>query len=87
MTYGTEQVITLTNLARMGLFYEQGSIKEYYPFADIKKELRLISENPINHENPSDTSFAYGGYTPVMYAFSNVGLNWWKELSRGDGEI
>lgn len=36
-TYGGEHIISLTNLAKLGLFYEQGSRDYYYPFADIKK--------------------------------------------------
>lgn len=37
MTYGGEQIISLTNLAKLGLFYEQGSREQNYPFSDIKK--------------------------------------------------
>lgn len=37
MTYGGEQIISLTNLAKLGLFYEQGSREVHYPFNDIKK--------------------------------------------------
>ena len=49
ITYGTEQVITMTNLAKMGLFYEQGAVKDPYQFSDVKKELKLISDTHINH--------------------------------------
>ena len=66
MTFGGEHIISLTNLAKLGLFYEQGSKDNSYPFHDIKKELRLISDEQINHENPHDPSFAYGGYCPLL---------------------
>lgn len=67
MTYGGEQIISLTNLAKLGLLYEQGSRENHYPFSEIKKELKLISDESINHEKPKDTSYAYGGYCPVLY--------------------
>ena len=65
-TYGMQHIISMTNLANLGLFSEQGSISNPYNFNDIKKQLKLISDTVINHENPSDTSFAYGGYTPIV---------------------
>lgn len=43
MSYGLPFIVSLTNLANLGLFYEAGSIKEPYPFAELKKELKLIS--------------------------------------------
>jgi hypothetical protein len=42
-TYGMQHVISLTNLSRLGLFYEQGAVNTNYNFSDIKKELKLIS--------------------------------------------
>ena len=65
-TYGMQHILSLTNLANLGLFYAEGSINSPFNFSDLKKELKLISDAPINHENPGDTSFAYGGYTPIM---------------------
>jgi hypothetical protein len=44
MTYGAEQIISLTNLSNLGLFYEQNSRENHFPFSDIKKELKLISD-------------------------------------------
>lgn len=66
MTYGAEHAISLSNLSRIGLFYEQGSRDFHFPFADLKKELKLINDDSINHENPTDPSFAYGGYCPIL---------------------
>jgi hypothetical protein len=37
MTYGAEHIISLTSLSKMGLFYEQGSKENCYPFSEIKK--------------------------------------------------
>lgn len=65
-TYGMQHILSLTNLANLGLFFPEGSIGTTFNFNDIKKELKLISDSPINHESPTDTSFAYGGYTPIM---------------------
>lgn len=66
LTHGINFIATLTHLANLGLFYEAGSIKEPYPFVDLRKELKLIGEHPIDHTHPQDTSFAYGGYIPVV---------------------
>lgn len=65
ITHGFNLLAALTHLANLGLFYESGSIKEPYPFTELKKELKLISDSAIDHANPQDTSFAYGGYIPV----------------------
>lgn len=65
-TYGMQHILSLTNLANLGIFYPEGSGTTNYSFSEIKKELKLISDTQINHENPTDTSFAYGGYTPIM---------------------
>ncbi len=40
-TYGMQHVISLSNLAKMGLFYWKGSQNESYRFSDVKKELKL----------------------------------------------
>ena len=64
-TYGMKHIVSLTHLANLGIFFEAKSQKEPFPYADLKKELKLISEAQIDHSNPQDTSFAYGGYTPV----------------------
>jgi|JI9StandDraft_2_1071091.scaffolds.fasta_scaffold795795_1 hypothetical protein len=61
--YGPESIVTLSNMAKLGLFCEQGASSS--TFSEIRKELKLINEDPINHENPTDVSFAYGGYAPV----------------------
>lgn len=61
-----QHIITLSHIANMGLFYEAGSVKEPYPFIDLKKELKLISDAAIDHTNPQDASFAYGGYIPIV---------------------
>jgi hypothetical protein len=71
-TYGMQHILSLTNLANLGLFFAEGSFSNTFNFSDIKKELKLISDSPINHENPTDTSFAYGGYTPIMYFLHKV---------------
>ena len=31
-TYGPEHIVSLTNLAKLGFFYESGSSKEPFPF-------------------------------------------------------
>jgi hypothetical protein len=64
-TYGMQHITSLTHLANLGIFYESKSIREPYPFAELKKELKLTSEAAIDHANPQDTSFAYGGYIPI----------------------
>ena len=66
MTYGGEQIISLTNLGKLGLFYEKGTKRFVFPYSDIKKKLRLINDDSINHESPTDPSFAYGGYCPIL---------------------
>jgi len=43
ITHGIQHIISLTNLANMGIFYESGTVKEPYPFIELKKELKLIS--------------------------------------------
>ena len=48
-TYGMQHILTLTNLANLGMFYAEGSANTNYNFNDIKKELRLISDASINH--------------------------------------
>ena len=37
MTYGGEQIISMNNLAKLGLFYEKGTKREPFAFNDIKK--------------------------------------------------
>ena len=45
--------------------------------------MRLISENPINHENPNDTSFAYGGYIPVTTKLVEGAIKGgWRNMTR-----
>jgi hypothetical protein len=66
-TFGLKHIVSLTHLANLGIFYEAKSQKEPFPYSDLKKELKLISEAQIDHSNPQDTSFAYGGYTPIAY--------------------
>ena len=68
MTYGAEHVVSMSHLARIGLFYQEGTREPVFSFNDIKKELRLINDDSINHENPTDPSFAYGGYCPILYS-------------------
>ena len=65
-THGLKHIISMTHLANLGIFYESGSLREIYPYSDIRKELKLISDEPINHAAPQDASFAYGGYVPVV---------------------
>jgi hypothetical protein len=42
-THGMNFIVSLTHLANLGLFYEAGSIKEPFPFGELRKELKLIS--------------------------------------------
>ena len=49
MTYGAEQIVSMSNLARIGLFYQDGAPGPNFPFQDIKKELKLINDDSINH--------------------------------------
>lgn len=65
LSHGMKHIVSLTHLANLGFFYEAGTIKDPYPYAEIKKQLKLISDAPIDQANPQDTSFAYGGYIPV----------------------
>jgi len=48
-TYGMQHILSMTNLANLGLFYPEGSVNTNYNFSDIKKELKLISDAQINH--------------------------------------
>lgn len=48
-TYGMQHILSMTNLANLGLFYPEGSVNTNYNFSDIKKELKLISDTQINH--------------------------------------
>ncbi len=45
-THGMQHIISMTNLANLGLFYPEGSTTSgaSYNFSDIKKELKLISD-------------------------------------------
>jgi hypothetical protein len=43
ISHGMNFIVALTQLANLGLFYEAGSIREAYPFSELKKELKLIS--------------------------------------------
>ena len=36
-TYGMQHILSMTNLASLGLFYEQGAIQNPYNFIDIKR--------------------------------------------------
>jgi hypothetical protein len=49
----------------LGLFYEAGTIKEPFLYSELKKEMKLLSDAGIDHSNPQDASFAYGGYIPI----------------------
>jgi hypothetical protein len=70
-----QHIVSLTHLANLGLFYETGTIKDPFPYSEIKKEMKLISEAPINHNNPQDPSYAYGGYIPIAYSKQYVEPN------------
>lgn len=48
-TYGMQHILSLTNLANLGLFYPEGTMTSNFNFSDIKKELKLISDASINH--------------------------------------
>jgi hypothetical protein len=37
ITHGIQHIASLTNLANMGIFYESGTVKEPYPFTELKK--------------------------------------------------
>jgi hypothetical protein len=74
-TYGIKHIVSLTHLANLGIFYETKSQKEPFPYSDLKNELKLISKGKIDHSNPQDTSFAYGGYTPIAYSLPHAVLN------------
>ena len=37
MTYGAEHIVSLSNLARIGLFYPDGAPSPNFSFQDIKK--------------------------------------------------
>lgn len=45
--YGPESIVSLSNMARIGLFTEQGVNPS--TFSEVRKELKLINEDPINH--------------------------------------
>lgn len=85
-TYGIKHIVSLTHLANLGIFFESKSMKEPYPYADIKNELKLIGKAKIDHSNPQDTSFAYGGYTPVAYYFPHSEQDSSRMPSETDGD-
>ncbi|KYQ94306.1 Sec1-like family protein [Tieghemostelium lacteum] len=60
-TYGSEQLITLHNMEKLGLLHKPDA-KPTYP--QIKKELGLIVEE-INEQNPNDIAYTYSGYAPM----------------------
>lgn len=70
-------------MAKLGLFNEEGV--NPIPFTEIKKEMKLIniSEEAINHQNPTDISYAYGGYSPIICKLVELMLrSGWKNLAK-----
>lgn len=84
--YGPESVITLTSLSKLGMFNEQGSLP--FPqfqnnFNELKKEFKLISRETINHDDPRDIGFAYGGYTPVTVKLvEQIARGGWRAIPK-----
>ncbi|ESN95294.1 hypothetical protein HELRODRAFT_86965 [Helobdella robusta] len=59
--YGFEHVISLCNLERVGLLFNQ-SINKTFP--TIKKTLKLLVKD-ANEQMPEDISYVYSGYRPM----------------------
>ncbi len=81
--YGLKSILSLHNLAKVGLLQEReaGTV---LPYEDIRKELKLISGEEINHANPRDIAFAYGGYTPITCKLAQEAVRHnWKIMAKG----
>ncbi|KNC96078.1 hypothetical protein, variant [Spizellomyces punctatus DAOM BR117] len=61
-TYGHEHILTLQNLARVGILRKQDTSRHVYP--QIRKAFRLIVDD-VNEHQPNDISYVYSGYAPI----------------------
>lgn len=79
--YGAQHIISLSYMSRLGLLNEEGV--NNVPFTEIKKEMKLISEEAVNHDNPTDISYAYGGYAPICCKLVELMLrSGWKNMAK-----
>ena len=79
--YGGQHIISLSYMAKLGLFNEEGV--NTTPFTEVKKEMKLITEENISHENPTDIAFAYGGYSPICPKLVELMLkSGWKNMGK-----
>ncbi|KAJ3185945.1 hypothetical protein HDU85_000859 [Gaertneriomyces sp. JEL0708] len=67
--YGHKHVLTLQNLAEVGLFRKQTSRASSY--SSIRKVLRLIVDD-VNEHDPNDASYVYSGYAPISIRLVQV---------------
>ncbi|KAJ3023189.1 hypothetical protein HKX48_003967 [Thoreauomyces humboldtii] len=77
-TYGHIHILTLQNLAKVGLFRKQDNNAPRHTYPQARKSLRLIVDD-VNEQNPNDISYVYSGYAPLSIrlvqaaAFKTVG--------------
>jgi hypothetical protein len=63
-TYGYHHTITLQNLEKVGLLYPQTSSKN--TFSSVRKNLQLVVDDFGTPDAPSDISYTYKGYAPLL---------------------
>ncbi|KAJ3089684.1 hypothetical protein HK102_005762 [Quaeritorhiza haematococci] len=68
-TYGFEHILTLQNLARVGLLRKQESTRN--PYTSIRRAFRLIVDD-VNEHQPNDVSYVYSGYAPITVRLVQV---------------
>ncbi|ORX89440.1 vacuolar protein sorting-associated protein 33A [Basidiobolus meristosporus CBS 931.73] len=61
-TYGYEHIVTLHNLAKVGLLKIQDVNRNPYP--QVRKSLRLIVDQ-VDERSPNDIAYVYSGYAPL----------------------
>ncbi|KAI8908166.1 Sec1-like protein [Powellomyces hirtus] len=62
-TYGHIHMLTLQNLAKVGLFRKQ-EVSSRHNYPQIRKSMRLIVDD-VNEHQPNDISYVYSGYAPL----------------------
>ena len=84
-TSGYKHLTTFYNLKKCGLLQEQGTSTKASSFKQLCRKLNLILKKTSNVEQPTDTSFVFGGiYKPLSCAIINTLLNK-KDLSTLEG--
>ncbi len=75
--YGQQEIFLWNNLEKMNILKKEDRKYIYYK---ANKGLNLISEN-VNLMEPNDTSYAYGGYSPIsVKLIENCVKNGWNNI-------